>query len=147
MGTSRSKDAFAGTSAALSINPISSAAGTVNGSAVDRMAGGGNVGYMSAKVVVQGGAASGTPSAQSITSTLQDSADGSTGWADVTDADGNAIGELAVISADDGISSLNVDLSRAKRYLRVESVIAFTGGTSPEVVHSACIVLGGPLSA
>lgn len=111
--------------------PLSNAAGTRNGSAIDRQ------GFMSAVLVAKCGAATGSPSAQSVDVKLQDSEDGSTGWADLTGA------AVATLDADNSIARVAVDLSGAKRYVRAVEVVAFTAGTSPEIPSDSTVILGG----
>lgn len=111
--------------------PKTSAGETINGSAVDRQD------FLSCVLAARAGAATGTPTSFTFNAKLQDSADGSTGWADITG------GAVAAISADNGEKHVNVNLSSAKRYLRVVSVIAFTGGTSPALPVQTDVVLGG----
>lgn len=113
-----------------SVVPQNSAAATVNGTAVDR------TGYESC--VLQGlvGAATGTPTAVSVTFKLQESADGSTGWADVTDASVEATAENSAVEAD-------VNLAGALPYVRVVATVAFTGGTSPTIDVAGLLTLGG----
>lgn len=116
----------------LSIAPVSTdGSADVNGAGVDR------VGYYSGVVVCSTGAASGSPSAQSIVFQLQESSDNSTFTA--------VSGATVTITADDTLGELDVDLSARKRYLRVvcTDATAFTAGTSPANTVTASIVLGG----
>ncbi len=83
------------------------------------------------------GAASGSPTAQTVATKLQDSADGSTGWADVSGA------AATDLTADDTEDEVDIDLSGAKRYVRVVATISFTGGTTPSIPVAATLVLAG----
>lgn len=114
------------------INPLAAqAAGAANGAAIDRL------GYMSMSFIGQCGAATGTPSAQSVTFKLQESADGSTGWADIADADADAL------TADNGVARIDLNLQARKRYIRAVATVAFTAGTSPTISVAGVAVLGG----
>ena len=119
----------------ISTNALNDTGGTTNGAAVDRDAFG-----MAQSCVLraQSGAASGTPTTQLYDAKLQDSADGSTGWADVT---GAAVTQMA---ADDEEQTVDVNLKMVKRYLRVVRVVAFTGGSTPAWAVAETLVLGGP---
>lgn len=117
---------------ALSIAPVSTdGSADVNGSGIDR------VGYFSGVVVCAVGAASGSPSAQSVVFQLEESSDNSTFTA--------VSGATVTITADDTLGELDVDLSARKRYLRVvcTDATAFTAGTTPANIVTSSIVLGG----
>jgi hypothetical protein len=121
------------------INPGNFSAGTTNGPAIDRAGAGGKNLHLSCVLKGACGAASGGPSSQSVNQKLQDSADGSTGWADIAGA------AIAALVADNTEAQVDVDLSGAKRFIRVVSVVAFTGGTSPAIPSSAEVILGPPV--
>lgn len=87
------------------------AAGTVNGAAIDRQ------GFEEALVVVNSGA-NGTGGTVDIK--VQESADGSTGWADV---EGAAFAQIAEAN-DNTIYLGRLNLQGRKRYLRVVAVVA-----------------------
>jgi hypothetical protein len=123
--------------ASKGINPANTSAGTVNGAAIDRAGIGGGTLFHSCVLHGACGAATGSPSAQTVDNKLQDSADGSTGWADITGA------ALTQLTADNGEAEKDVDLSSAKRYIRVVNTVGFTGGTSPAIPVAAEVVLGG----
>ncbi len=112
------------------VAPAANAAGTVNGAAIDRM------GYQSCTVVAMTGLDTGTPTTRSATVKLQDSADGSTGWNDLT-------GASVAVSAVSSVGEVDVNLAIAKRYIRVVTTTAFTAGTSPTLFSAAAVVLGG----
>jgi hypothetical protein len=46
------------------------------------------------------------------------------------------------LTAANSENSLNVDLSLAYRYLRIQTVVGFTGGSSPAALVCAELVLG-----
>lgn len=100
--------------------------GTVNGTAVDAY------GYRTAMVV----ALSGTITDGSHALTLQDSDDGSTGWANVADV----IGSVTLTSPDDNIVA-ELGGAQFRRYLRV---VATTSGATTGGNFGALIVLGTP---
>lgn len=118
---------------APSLVPIVGTGSAQNGAAVDR------IGYMAALVplgwITSGGVTGGT-----IACKLQDSADGSTGWADFGPTTTVAIGTGPNAS---GIAEHAVDLTTAKRYIRAVVDSDPTGGTPASIV-SAPIILGAP---
>lgn len=111
--------------------PVASAAATLNGSSIDRS------GYHSCVLFAQSGAATGSPTAQTLDAKIQDSDDGSTGWADVT---GAAITQNTAVNSS---AKKSVNLQAVKRYTRVVATVAFTAGTSPTLGVSTAVVLGG----
>lgn len=116
--------------AVFGVAPAAQSAGAVNGAAIDRQ------GYGSCVLIAQTGAETGSPSARSSTCKLQDSADGSTAWADIT-------GASVAVAAVNTAGEVDVNLAGAKRYIRVVNTTAFTGGTTPTLASSATVVLGG----
>ncbi len=101
-------------------------------------------GYNTAMLSAYGAAASGAPSGATLACKVQESADGSTGWADALDNTGTAIGfTLTVTSAAaTGVARLEgLGLNR-KRYLRAVITPTFTGGTTPASIAFAELVLG-----
>ena len=126
---------------ATSIIPQSvSGASAVNGTSVDTL------GYDNAKIHVYSAQASGSPSAASLAVTLQESADGSTNWANALDNTGTVIGfTLSALQSAAALGAARVEglnLNR-KRYLRVVVTPTFTGGTSPAVLAYGELVFGG----
>ena len=114
--------------------PANQVAGTVNGAAIDRAA----LGMpQSATLVGACGAASGTPTAQSVDFKLQHSDASGSGYADLSGA------AVTQMTADDQLEYVDVDLSSAKRYIRVVEVVAFTGGSTPAIPTSSQVILGG----
>ena len=118
--------------------PLADTGSTVNGASIDRQE------FQSCVLGLSTGAATGTPTTQLADAKLQDSADGTTGWADFTDANGN--GAVAQVAADDGDAYESVNLITAKRFIRVTRVVAFTGGTSPDWPVATPVVMGGALN-
>lgn len=111
--------------------PVAAAAGTRNGPAVDRR------GYASCLLYCAAGAVAGSPSTQTLDAKIQDSADGSTGWADVSGA------AVTQITAANKMQVKAVSLSAVKRYIRVVEVAAFSGGSTPTIGATSGVILGG----
>ena len=114
---------------------------TVNGAAIDRE------GHQSCALLAQGGAATGAPSAQTADFKIEDSADGSTGWADYITPQSGQVGApaaaaIAQQTADDFLVKLDVNLAGAKKFIRVTSVVVLTAGTSPTWPVSSAVLLG-----
>jgi hypothetical protein len=123
-----------------SVKPQSLSGSTAaTGASVDTL------GYDNAKIHAFAAAASGSPSAGTVTVKLQESADGSTNWGDALDNTGVVIGFTLDAHAADAPGAARIEglgLNR-KRYLRVVATPAFTGGTSPAILANAEIVFGG----
>jgi hypothetical protein len=111
--------------------PLRSTGGTVNGPAIDRR------GLLSAVLLLEVGATTGAPTSFTVDAKLQDSADGSTGWADIV---GAAVPRITTVNT---LQFVDVNLSAARAFIRAVVVDAFTGGTAPAVDRSALVVLGG----
>lgn len=126
-------------SAVTSVEPQSSTGATINGGGIDRMSHNGNP--LSCVLHTIAGAISGSPTTASVQSKLQDSADGTT-YADYQ-PDGANTAQAAALTAQNTENSLSVDLTLARRYIRVVTVVAFTGGSSPAALVAAEVVLGG----
>lgn len=121
----------------VSVRPQAATAGALNGGAVD------TAGFSSAMAIFENGAATGTPDSYTVDGKIQESADGSTGWTDVTGA------TITQITADNKSAQVRIEglgTSR-KRYLRAVATPAFVNGTSPKALVSALIVLGRARSA
>ena len=121
------------------IDPEDAAASaTINGDAVDvRTVSGGGA---SVVLAIQCGAATGGPSAQTVDGKIQDSADGSTGWADL------GTGSAAVqLTADDTFSqSAGINLTPGnKGYIRAVVTVVLTAGSTPTIPVGATLVIGG----
>lgn len=106
---------------------------SANGSAVDTL------GYNDAVVMINAGDIDTASGDETYAFKVQESDDGSTGWADIT-------GATASVTADNDVKLIavkNLNTGR-KRYLRV---VATLGGTTPSWPGSAMVVLGEPFSA
>lgn len=111
--------------------PAASAAGTVNGTGVDRL------GFNYAVLEAQTGAVTGAPSAQTLDCKLQHSDASGSGYTDVTG------GAVAQITAANTRKRKTIDLRGLKRYVRVVTVAAFTGGTTPTIANVCTLQLAG----
>ncbi|WP_395109789.1 hypothetical protein [Actinomadura sp. SCN-SB] len=106
---------------------------TANGSAVDTVQ---NGGMQDVVLVVDAGTV--TDGDHAIT--VQESADGSTGWAAV--AAGNVRGTLPTLADDADEAVTMVEVRPTKRYVRAVSTV--TGSPSTGGVYSATFILGAP---
>ena len=111
-------------------------AGSVTGPAINRL------GFQSLAMFAALGAETGSPTGRTVTVTIQDSADGSTGWADYKPDLVVTASVEAVAAGAAGLPS-NVDLTGAKEYIRAVEVLAFTGGTTPTRFVNIIGVLSG----
>ena len=121
--------------------PLANSAGTRNGAAIDRNVAGG-VAYNGLTLYAASGVETGAPSARTLDAKIQDSADGSTGWLDYK-PDGVNVAAITQITTANAETEVDVDLSGAKRYVRVVEVIAFTGGTTPTLAAQETVILSG----
>lgn len=119
-------------------DPQNASAGTTDGAAIDRL------GYGSCVLHHACGVATGAPTGQTVDHKLQDSADGSTGWADYVPPTGTAA--ATQLTANSTEAEKDVDLSGAKRFIRVRRVVGFTGGTTPAIPTQASVTLGGAVT-
>ena len=131
MSTPIRKDIGAYVKAQAGINPQDSAAATLNGAAIYRQD------FDSCVLHAACGAATGTPTAQTVDDKPHDSPDVTSGWADIAGA------AITQITADNGEAEKDVTLSGAKRYIRAVVTVGFTGGTTPKIPVAATVVLGG----
>jgi hypothetical protein len=122
--------------------PALPAAGARNGAAIDRSPAGG-IHYNGLTLYAASGAETGAPSARTLDAKIQDSADGSTGWADYIPPGQATVAAIPQITAANSEAEVDVDLSGAKRYVRVVETLAFTGGTAPTLGAQETVVLGG----
>lgn len=111
--------------------PAASAAGTVNGTGVDRL------GFAFAVLEAQTGATTGTPTTQTVDCKLQHSDASGSGYTDVT---GGAVAQITAINTR---KRKTIDLRPLKRYVRVVTVTAFTGGTTPTIANVCTLQLSG----
>lgn len=126
----------------IGVVPQSNSGSAINGTGLERAVQPGEQIALSCVLHVQTGATTGTPSTISVAGKLQHSDDNST-WTDYTDPSTNASAAITAITAASTASSVDVDLSQAKRYVRAVVTPAFTGGSSPTIMVSSSIVFGG----
>ena len=117
--------------------PAASSAGAVNGTGIDRL--GANFAILEAVT----GAATGTPSTQTLDVKLQHSDAVGSGFVDFAPGGVALAGAVAQITAINARKRKQIDLRGAKRYIRVVSTVAFTGGTTPTLANYAGVQLGG----
>lgn len=108
----------------------------------DRCPSGEHKEYLSAKMFASAGLSTGTPTSFSFPFKLQTSDALASGWADYTDPKTGSV-PTVTLTAVSTSGAINVDLSNAKRYLRLSLDGTFVGGSSPTLQVSAGIVLMG----
>jgi hypothetical protein len=108
----------------------------------DRLVSGQGKMYLSAKLFASAGAVSGAPSALSFPFKLQHSDATGSGWGDYTDPVTGSV-PTVTITAQNTEGEVAVNLSAAKKYLRVYVDGVFTDGSSPELLVCAGVVLSG----
>jgi hypothetical protein len=121
--------------------PAAPVAGTRNGSAINRRQSGAIA--QGCTLFASSGAATGTPTTQTLDAKIQDSADGSTGWADYIPPDQTTVAAITQITAVNSSAEVDVNLSGAKAYIRVVETLAFTGGSTPTLGVQTAVVLVG----
>lgn len=114
------------------IKPEERAAGTVNGTTVDKLA---QTTFEGALAILKTGAASGTPDSQSVKLQIHDSADNSSF---------TAVTGLEVEStADNQVKELHFDPGSLRQYWRPVLVTAFVNGTTPKIESDATVIQYG----
>jgi len=122
----------------------------IDGPRVDRrqVGGDGDVGrlYLSGKVLIEFSAALDAAETLSIAANLQDSADGSV-FADLVPAQELALAVVATGGAggttEQGVAELDVDLTGARRFIRLQSTADLSRGATDTVAIGASFALGG----
>lgn len=117
-------DVFNGTTQA-EVLPAARRTASANGSAVDMQDFIGRVAF-----ILMTSAGGGTSPTLDVK--LQDSADGSSGWADISGATYTQVTDSA-----DATESIGVKIDEVKRYVRA---VATIGGTSPTFDSGVCVV-------
>lgn len=117
--------------------PQNAAAGTINGSSIDR-----TLHNLAGSCVLHQvtGAETGAPTTASVQTKLQHSPDNST-WSDYQIS--TTVQETAVLTAANSENTAAIDLTGAYRFIRPVTIVAFTGGTSPAIEVAAGVILGG----
>lgn len=126
------------------LKPQNSTGGTLNGDAIDRDD------YewpLSLVIAPRVGAVTGTPTSFTFIGKVQDDADNGSGaaagtWADYK-PDGVTVATASTITAANGTAELDVDLTGARRHVRVVGTLAFVGGTTPATDVAIAVALGG----
>jgi hypothetical protein len=116
------------------------AAGTVTGAAIDR------TGFDSMVLHAQTGAVAGAPDTQTVDTKVThcDTSGGSyTDWQPEGTA---ASGAVAQITAANTRKRKSMSLKGAKQFLKIVTVTAFTGGTSPKIGQAVDVILGSAVS-
>ena len=109
---------------------------------IDRCPAGSRQEFSGAKLVAVSGAASGAPTTISFPFILQHSDAQGSGFANYTDPQtGDVV--TVTLTGENELGELAVDLSAAKQYLSLALDGTFTGGSSPELVVSAALILTG----
>lgn len=99
--------------------------------------------FISASVMLAVGAASGTPTAQSVKVTLQTADDASgTNKENLKDLDGN---DITIELTEDSVSAfVDAAIDQQKQFIGASVVTTFTGGTTPAIPVNVVAVLGDP---
>jgi len=122
-----------------SVLPVAQTSAAVNGAAVNVSEFGDGL------CIVTVGAALGGPTGQSVVGKLQESVNGSDGWADISGA------VTVAITADNKTAEIKLTRQTrvaSKRFVRAVITPALTAGTAPTIPVSAVFVLGSaPTSA
>lgn len=120
-----------------SVNVLSTAANAeVDGSSAIQLVGPG-YDYQSGVLLVAVGSPTGSPSSFSVAADIEDSPDGSTGWAPVSGT------SITAITAANGQDSVKFIARGTRGYIRAQVTPTFVGGSSPAIPVVAVIVLGG----
>lgn len=119
-----------------------SASATVTGEAIDRTAIANGGVFLSGKLHLACGAATGSPSAQTVDALVTHSATSGGSYVTLLDKDGNDV-EVTQLTADDTESSQSFDLTGANAFLKVVVTVALTGGSTPTIPIAATLALGG----
>lgn len=144
MSIARMKELGSFITTSQSVAPQLCAAGTFNGTGVDRMPSGDQE-YLSGIVAVSIGATAGTPTSFTVDVSIQDSADNST-FAAVAAGFGGPIAITQAVAASQMVTA-KFNANGLRRYVRAVAVVAFVGGTSPTIALAVDITLGGVAKA
>jgi len=118
------------------VAPASNQAGTVNGSAIDR------INFDSIVLFGQTGPVSGSPTSFSIIYKVQHcDASGGT-YTDYIPPNASTVAQI-VLDAASQSKELTVNIRGAKQFIRIVQVAAFTGGSTPAALASSAVTLGG----
>jgi len=142
MNTSSQWNSGAGVKMLKAIAPVDSIAATINGTGIDRS------GYQSAALHVAVAAASGSPNAQSVVAHIEHSSDDGSqdAYTDYTGPESTAVETTTALTADNTQTQLNVNLSKAKKYVRAVVVVGFTDGSTPKIEVAGTWAFGGAVT-
>jgi hypothetical protein len=145
MATQIPTDVGSTVNASRTLDPQSiSGSSDVNGVGVDRTAGQpADQDYHSGVIVVATGATTGTPTTATVAGRLQDSADNSS-FADVSPS----VTITSIVARTGGndapaVAQANFNAKGLRQYLRVVLTPTFVAGSSPTVLVSATLIMGG----
>lgn len=116
---------------ATGLVPSARSAATSQGTGIDRL------GFDSVVLYAKAGAETGSPTGRTWDVTLEHSDSSGSGY---TALSGSAVSQITAASTS---KRKSLSLKGAKRYIRVASVLAFTGGTTPTLNTDVTVVLGG----
>jgi hypothetical protein len=127
------RSVYDGVKAFLGIAPIAQANSEKLSGAIDTL------GYNSALIEVQTGAATGTPDSYAVACKVQECATSGGSYADIS-------GATATLDADGKHAQIRIEgLGTSRlRYLKVSMTPSFVNGTSPKALIGATAVLGRP---
>lgn len=94
-------------------------------------------------VLINVGAATGSPSSFSVVYTLEESDDDST-FTTAQHTNDSASGDATVTVTAAGNYSIEFEPGRLKRYYRLKRAVTITGGSSPTLPNAAVFLLGDP---
>lgn len=117
------------------INPVDSAAATINGPSVNRNTKGGASGVLHLAT----GATTGAPTSFTVDAKLQDS-DDDVAFADVPSA---SVAQITAVDSDAETGNIKFRDQPGRKFLRAVVTVAFVGGTTPTIAVAATIALGG----
>lgn len=115
----------------VGLEPQNTAAATVVGAGYDR------TDVYSVAIGGAVGATTGSPTSFTVTFNVQESSDDGS-----ADAYSNFGTTTVVASTADSVVELDLDLTGAEQWIRVQAVVAFVGGTAPTIDLAAVTTLG-----
>ncbi len=119
----------------VDVDPVASTGATHDGAGINRET------FNAGLFAVAAGAATGSPTGQTVDAKLQDSADDVT-YADVVVPLGLIVA-ITQITADSKVAELGGNLSTVRKFIRTRVVTTLTGGSSPTIPVSVTGALTG----
>jgi hypothetical protein len=120
----------------IGTNPIAGSAGTATGSAIDR------TGFTQMTLVAAVGALTGTPTTTTVDAKVTHCATSGGTYVDWKPAGTAASGAITQMTAA-GVGQKEISLKGAFQFLKIVTVVAFTGGTTPTAPNSVLAILSG----